>query len=455
MNIVIHNPALAGPDIVRWGDYHFGRSLEKALIAAGATVQQRFWPQWDQPSEADVLLVLRGNRAWLPPPGPKKLLWIVSNSSTVSSEELDRYDLIFAASETLRKRLAMMTKRPVELLRQCTDTSLFHPPAEPVDRQIDQREGIIMVGNSRSVRRPIVDWAARSGIKVDVYGNRWPVVGLGHLVKQDHIDNADLPTLYRRSRISLNDHWADMQHDQIISNRIFDCLACGLPVVSDWFPELEDFCGEAIRYVHDSKHLGQTIDRLQMEYHKALDLADRFARVIAQEHSFDKRARDMLQSAENLPIKRPFPREANKQIKEDGSLSPLGIVLDLPKPFDHTRVLHLHPSPAVSRELATRGFKSYRSAGFGSGPWHIAADKRLSVLGTQEYDLIFVETHGLHAPARLMLAIRIARNMSKSGLVIFHPRGPADMYYFFAARKIRWLRKVVLYLVRKLKETIR
>lgn len=449
MKIVIHNPALTGPDIIRWGDYHFGCSLEKALKAAGPKVEQRFWPDWNQPVEADTLLVLRGNRAWLPPPGPKNLLWIVSNSSTISNKELDHYDVIFAASETLRKRLALMTKRPVHLLRQCTDTSIFHPPNEPINRQVTERDGVILVGNSRSILRPVVDWAVKAGIHVDLYGNRWPLVGLSHLVRQDHIANEDLPALYRRSRISLNDHWADMQHDQIISNRIFDCLACGLPVISDWFPELEDVFGEAVNYARDPATLRQTIENAERDYARFLEAAQHFARIIALEHSFDARARDILEAAEH--IAKPHETQiqtATEALSREKTSSMLK--LDLSRPYAETRALHINPSPAATHDMVARGFKNYRSAGFGPGPWHIALDDKLAVLGTQEYDLILVETGGMSISRRLAFSMRLARNIKKKGVMIHSPSDATGSFCAFLAPKIRWLRKVMLYMLKNL-----
>ena len=76
--------------------------------------------------------------------------------------------------------------------------------------------------------------------------------GLRRLVEQRYIENRELPLLYRQSCLSLNDHWTDMIYYGYINNRIFDCLFCGLPVLSDEFPELREVCGDGILYADNA-----------------------------------------------------------------------------------------------------------------------------------------------------------------------------------------------------------
>ena len=58
------------------------------------------------------------------------------------------------------------------------------------------------------------------------------------MVQDVFIENSQIPALYRSARVTLNDHWKDMLDYQFVNNRIFDALACGLPVISDCCDEL-------------------------------------------------------------------------------------------------------------------------------------------------------------------------------------------------------------------------
>ena len=52
------------------------------------------------------------------------------------------------------------------------------------------------------------------------------------------LGNADVGSTYRSSEIVLCDHILSMQNSGFISNRIFDALACGAPMISDRLPSL-------------------------------------------------------------------------------------------------------------------------------------------------------------------------------------------------------------------------
>ena len=58
-------------------------------------------------------------------------------------------------------------------------------------------------------------------------------------MKSPSVENYELPNIYRSAKVTLNDHWDDMLQKQFINNRIFDALACGLPVISDECDELK------------------------------------------------------------------------------------------------------------------------------------------------------------------------------------------------------------------------
>jgi len=55
------------------------------------------------------------------------------------------------------------------------------------------------------------------------------------LVVSDYIPNEELPAVYASVGVLLNDHWQTMRERGFVSNRLFDALACGTPVISNTF----------------------------------------------------------------------------------------------------------------------------------------------------------------------------------------------------------------------------
>ena len=67
---------------------------------------------------------------------------------------------------------------------------------------------------------------------------------------------------YASAAVVLNDHWDDMRELGIVSNRIFDALACGAVVISDHLPELEQRFGDAVATYRTPEDLHATVERL-------------------------------------------------------------------------------------------------------------------------------------------------------------------------------------------------
>jgi hypothetical protein len=85
------------------------------------------------------------------------------------------------------------------------------------------RSGIVQV---------VVDPRSNASLEqADRFRREWVIQVTGQVVS-DYFPNEELGELYSRSRATLNDHWADMRAYGFVNNRIFDALACGLPVIS-------------------------------------------------------------------------------------------------------------------------------------------------------------------------------------------------------------------------------
>ena len=88
--------------------------------------------------------------------------------------------------------------------------------------------------------------ALETGIVPTVYGLRWEGLLPDGAWGGEYIPNEDLPATYRAAGVVLNDHWDDMRSEGLLSNRLFDLVACGARVVSDDVPGIRDVFGDAV-----------------------------------------------------------------------------------------------------------------------------------------------------------------------------------------------------------------
>jgi O-antigen biosynthesis protein len=222
------------PDVAerhQWGDWHFAVSLARALERQGAHVTVDCRRAWYRPTAHldDVVLSLRGTRRYEPNPQHCNLTWVISHPEWVTADELGVLDHVLVASPGLAERLARRVPHvPVEPLLQCTDSEVFFPDPDP-----ELAEEVLFVGNSRGQLRTVIRDALAAGLRPAIHGEGWEGLVPDELIRSTHVPNHELRRHYASARVVLNDHWEDMREHGIVSNRIFDALACGATVVTD------------------------------------------------------------------------------------------------------------------------------------------------------------------------------------------------------------------------------
>ncbi|MFQ6539593.1 MULTISPECIES: glycosyltransferase family protein [Aphanothece] len=275
-----------------WGDVAFAQSLQRALRTRGVGSRLLFRDTYERasaPPPDTGLLVLRGKfrpkAEWLAQASYRtRLLWQISWPLDVSGRELAAYDRLFVASAQDRQRLAYLSGKPTHTLLQATDFRKPGPPLWP-------SRGLLFVGNTRGVDRPIVRAFARSGLPLTVIGSGWEAYGIE--VQDRSISNHALPGLYAESLAVLNDHHGAMRDFGYLNNRVFDVLACGVPVITDMAPG----CPEELRagvLVHGPEdEPAATLERV-LACRSSPGLLRRLSRITAQNHSFEARAETLL-----------------------------------------------------------------------------------------------------------------------------------------------------------------
>lgn len=277
---------------VNWGDLHFARNLQLALAARGVGSRLLFRDthrHLPPPPAGSGLLVLRGKFApplpWLiSQPYGCRALWLISWPLDPSAEELRCYDRLFVASAQDRARVARLSGRPTSTLLQATAFS-SHAAAPP------PRCGLLFVGNTRGVLRPVVQHFAAARLPLELIGDGWQAVGLE--ARARGVANAELPQLYRQALAVLNDHSPAMAAYGYLNNRVFDVLACGIPVITDVAPGCPP--GISAGVVRTGSGIdASTALRQAQELRANQPLMQAIAREVRCHHTFAERANTII-----------------------------------------------------------------------------------------------------------------------------------------------------------------
>lgn len=284
----------------RWGDWPFAQALAQALRRRGQDVVVQTHDAADSLSARarDIHLVLHGLTSVRRTSGQRHIVWVISHPETFDAHDADAADLVVVASERFATDLRDRTATPVEVLLQATDPSRFHP------RSVDPRyrHPVTVVAKTRETRRSAVVDALEAGITPAIYGGGWRELVDPRLIVADHIDNDELPVVYSSAGVVLNDHWEAMRTWGFVSNRIFDVLACGTPIISDEVADVHRIFDDAVPTYRTSAELGLLV---QADLEHPLAARQRAARGRARvlaHHTFDHRAGQLLDLLERHGI---------------------------------------------------------------------------------------------------------------------------------------------------------
>ena len=285
----------AGTSGQGWGDLYFANEIAASLTNLGHTARVDFRNDVIHPDSAndDVVLVLRGVERIRPQVGAINLLWIISHPSRISKHEVKAFDAVFAASNSWAKKASMRLGVEVHALLQATNPGKFNPTvAEP-----DSGEEILFLGNTRNEFRQIIRDCIDAGISPAIYGKDWDRFVSKDLIKGTFVPNEDVAGMYRSAGVVLNDHWSDMAKHGFLSNRLFDAAASGARLVSDDVAGIQEVFGKSVAVYRSPSGLAELCSKANRDKWGSQDEITKRANQIGIEHSFDQRAKALVQAA--------------------------------------------------------------------------------------------------------------------------------------------------------------
>jgi spore maturation protein CgeB len=277
---------------MRWGDVPVADALRRELRMHGLVARVAGRDRWGSGADAgaDVTLHLKGRGVAPVAPAQCNLLWVFSHPSEIAPGELDAADVVLAASALLAQRLREMTSTPVVEMPQAADARRFS--VGPIDDSLRSR--LLFVGNTRSVARPVVMDSVAAGLPLTLVGAGWERFVDPRLVKQELVPPDELPAWFRAADVVLNDHWDDMRRWGLISNRVFDALACGACVLSDAVPGMDVLLDDAVATFDDTKTFVTRATALLDAPEERANRAERGRRTVLAAHTWEHRAAQLI-----------------------------------------------------------------------------------------------------------------------------------------------------------------
>jgi Glycosyl transferases group 1 len=227
----------------------FTQGLAHAAEDLGIAYQHADWSVPDLPARVaafapDLLFVVHGRKfqQWGPRVvAPTSAIWLldepyeVDNSATFSTG----FDHVFVNDPSTCRRHPHASYLPV-----CYDPHVHYPGAEP------RTSAVGFIGGGNPTRDRYLAALAQRGRLSYVVGSPWADPALVRLTLSRNIAPAATASLYRQTRIVVNvfRERHHFNHDNLpatsLNPRVYEALACGALVVSEWRPEVDTLVPE-------------------------------------------------------------------------------------------------------------------------------------------------------------------------------------------------------------------
>ncbi len=237
----------------------------------------------------------------------------VSDPAAMRGFDLSGYDAVLAFGEALAAVYRSWGwDGRVFVWHEAADVALFHPPAEPAPR-----EGAVWIGNWGDGERTaelesfLLAPLARAGIPLDIHGVRYPAEALATLRRygaryHGWLPNHAAPAAFARHALTVHvpRRFYVTGLPGIPTIRVFEALACGIPLISAPWQDAEGLFTPGRDYLVAPD--GATVERhartLLHDAAAAAALAAHGLATIRARHTCAHRAAELLAIAASLGV---------------------------------------------------------------------------------------------------------------------------------------------------------
>ncbi|TCZ61328.1 CgeB family protein [Roseicella aquatilis] len=235
----------------------------------------------------------------------------VSDPEAIRRFDLADYDGVLAFGETL----AQVYRRwgwggRVFVWHEAADTRLFRPPAEE-----GARDGLVWIGNwgdgerTRELEAFLFRPARAAGLALDIHGVRYPAEALAMLDRhgaryRGWLPNAHAPEVFARHLATV--HVPRRYYVELLPGiptiRVFEALACGIPLLSAPWDDAEGLFtpGEDYLLARDGAEMERLMHAVRADAELRRHLAAHGLRTIRTRHSCAHRVEELLGILERL-----------------------------------------------------------------------------------------------------------------------------------------------------------
>nr|WP_207458563.1 glycosyltransferase [Azospirillum sp. SYSU D00513] len=230
---------------------------------------------------------------------------IVSKPEEMAALDLSAYDGVLAFGEVLRQRyLDLGWAGRAWTWHEAADTVLFRPiPGEPLEGQL------VWVGNwgdderTAELHEFLLDPVKRLGLKARVHGVRYPADALealrdARIQYGGWLPNHEAPNLFARHRVTV--HVPRRPYVQALPGiptiRVFEALACGIPLVCAPWDDAEGLFRPGTDYLvaRDGKEMTEHLRAVLSDRDLAAGLARNGLETIQNRHGCAHRVEELL-----------------------------------------------------------------------------------------------------------------------------------------------------------------
>jgi spore maturation protein CgeB len=229
----------------------------------------------------------------------------VSAEGDIATLALDDFDGVLAFGETLRERyLSAGWGKSVFTWHEAADDALFRPMPE-----IERTDDLIWIGNwgdderSAEIAEFLVRPAKSLGLKTTVRGVRYPDHALDALRNAGiayggWIANADVPAAFAHHKVTMHiPRRPYVEHlPGIPTIRVFEALACGIPLISAPWDDAEHLFTPGTDYllVHDGEEMKKSLRDVLSDPARAASLAASGLKTIKARHTCRHRVDELF-----------------------------------------------------------------------------------------------------------------------------------------------------------------